>query len=446
MSSRPASLRREILVWYSLVLVVALSLFATATYFLLQRAVIRAEQQSLRQTAGAVEQFAVPPNIPRLETVEEFARIENAAGEEVRALRRRTALASGDVIDVVVAPPGDIEARTLSSFLLISLILIPLTAGAAALGAGALLERLLEPLRRLVAATREIGIGGLSRRVPEPDRPADLQDLANSFNGMLMRLERAVDALRRFTADASHELRTPLTSIQGNVQVALSRPRSADELRDTLADVMEETEWMLHLVDGLLTLARSEEGPLSLQREEVEITALLEDAVEMGQLLAGEKPVRVTLDSPELVFVQGSAGPLRQVFLNLVSNAVKFTNVGTVTVTARRVAEGGDGQWAEVRVADTGVGIAPEELSRVFDRFYRGDAARARPGGTGLGLAIAKLLIEQHGGRIDVQSRLGRGSEFRVILPQPGFDQLEPVGVASTGRSAGEGDGSYQRG
>jgi signal transduction histidine kinase len=181
---------------------------------------------------------------------------------------------------------------------------------------------------------------------------------------------------------------------------------------------MEETEWMLHLVDGLLTLARGEDGLLTLNREPVDLSALLVDAVEMGQLLAHEKPLVVTLDTPRPLMVSGSAGQLRQVLLNLISNAVKFTEEGSVTVTAREVEQGEDGlPWVEIRVVDTGVGIAPEELSRVFDRFYRGEAARARPGGTGLGLAIARLLLEQHGGTIDVQSRLGHGSDFRVLLP-----------------------------
>jgi heavy metal sensor kinase len=425
---RPPSLRREILLWYSAVLVVALSVFAMAAYFLLQRALIRSETESLRQTAQAVEQLTVR-NIPPLHTEEEFITFVNMQGERVRALRRQTLLVTGDRVETVVAPPGDVEARALRSFLLILLILIPLTAGAAALGGGALLERLLDPLRRLVETTRKIEIGGLSRRVPEPERPADLQDLAHSFNGMLMRLERAVDALRRFTADASHELRTPLTSIQGSVQVALARERTADELRETLGEVMEETEWMLHLVDGLLTLARSEEGVIPVQHDPVEINPLLDDVVEMGQLLAMDRPVRVGLHATERLQVSGVAGQLRQVFLNLVSNAVKFTDEGEVSVSARRVDEGEAGCWVEVRVADTGVGIPPEELDRVFDRFYRGDAARARPGGTGLGLAIARLLVEQHGGRIDVQSRLGHGSEFRILLPES-----RPGGATATPR------------
>jgi heavy metal sensor kinase len=430
-TSRTPSLRREILVWYSLVLVVALSGFATVSYFLLQRAVRAAEEESVRQTAQTFEQLVIPPQIPRIDTVEEWVTATDTRGETIRTLRRTIVLATNEVFTFHVTPPGDVEQRALRSFLLISLLLIPITAGAAAMGGGVILERLLDPLRRLVETTRQIGIGGLSRRVPEPERPADLQDLAQSFNGMLMRLERAVDALRRFTADASHELRTPLTSIRGNIQVALSRERSADELRDTLGEVIEETEWMLHLVDGLLTLARSEEGLVPLKFDPVDVRALLEDAAEMGQLLATGKPVTVELDAPERLVVSGVAGQLRQVFLNLVSNGVKFTPEGEVTITADRLVTGFDERWVEVRVADSGAGIPPEDLDRVFDRFYRGDAARSRPGGTGLGLAIAKLLVEQHGGRIDVQSRLGHGSEFRVLLPERGTNWGLAVGGGS---------------
>jgi signal transduction histidine kinase len=428
------SLRREILVWYLLVLIVSLGLFATTAYFLLSRALDAAEDESLRQTAQAVENVAVPSRIPRIGTEEEFVTYENPEGEFVRSLRRQTVLATGEVFTVAVTPAGELEGRALRSFLFISLLLIPLTAAFAAIGGGILLERLLDPLRQLVETTREIGVSGLSRRVPEPEAPRDLHDLARSVNGMLMRLERMMDALRRFTADASHELKTPLTSIQGSVQVALSRDdRTAEELRETLADVNEETEWMLHLVDGLLTLARGEEGQKVIAREPVEINALLADVVEMGQMLAAGTDVRVELEAPEPLTVAGQAGQLRQIFLNLVSNAVKFTTTGSVVVTAWRTMDVNRQGWIAVRVTDTGVGIAPDELPRVFDRFYRGDAARGRSGGTGLGLAIARLLAERHGGRIEVQSRLGGGSQFTVRLPEwDAGDAIVAAGLAAT--------------
>lgn len=411
---RPPTLRREILVWYSLILLVALGVFAAASYALLQRALDRAGTESLRQTAQAIEQLQVPPQIPRVAMEDEIVTI----GEpQVEALRRRILLATGDAVEIVVARAEDVEERALSSFLLIAMILIPLTAGAAALGGRALLDPLLDPLSRLVQATREIGIGRLSRRVREPDRPAELQELARSFNGMLIRLEAAVGTLRDFTGDASHELRTPLTSIRGTIQVALSRERSPAELEETLVEVMEETEWMLHLVDGLLTMARSEEARDGIVREPIDLHALLTDVCEVGEALAAEKPVRVRMDAEPGLVVEGSASQLRQVLLNLVSNAVKFTDAGKVTITAARA---DDGQAVDVVVRDTGVGIEPEELPRVFDRFYRGDAARAQQGGTGLGLAIARLLVEQHGGSLTASSVPGRGSEFMVRLPRAG--------------------------
>lgn len=436
---RRPSLRSQIVLWYSLVLVVALSLFALLTYLLMAQALERAGAASLRQTAEAAEQLVVPGRIPRLWTSEQPVESDR---EGVETLRRRTRLATGEIVEIYVARSDDVEERALRSFLLIAAILIPLTAAAAALGGRALAERLLEPLSRLVGATREIGIGGLSRRVREPDEPAELQELAHAYNGMLTRLERAVEALRRFTADASHELRTPLTAIRGTIQVALARERSAAELRETLVEVSEETEWMLHLVDGLLTLARGEENATLPHPGEVDLVPLLEDVREVGGALATGREVEVRLSAPERLTLSGSAGQLRQVFLNLVSNAIRFTERGSVTISAREgavptgVRNPGGGRWASVSVADTGVGIAPEELPLVFDRFYRGDAARSRQGGTGLGLAIARLLVEQHGGTITVESALGQGTTFTVYLP---LTRETPRAVGPSGPAPGPG-------
>ena len=424
--STPGSLRRDIVLWYSIVLLVAVTAFSAVTFLLLRQALTATGRSSLRQTAEAVENIYVPPAIPRVRTQEQIWKLPRADAEVVR---RRTIFASGDSLVVWLTRNDRMEERALRTFVLIALVLIPLTALLAAIGGRAIIEKLLVPLDRLVEATKEIGIGDLSRRVAEPGRPRELDELAHSFNDMLTRLERAVQALERFTADASHEMRTPLTSIRGTIQVALARPRSAPELEDTLGEVLEETDWMLHLVDGLLTLARGEEGTALLAREPLDLAPLLADVVEVGAAIATDQPVEVRLDVPDHLMVGGSPAQLRQVFLNLVSNAVKFTERGEVLVTARAIAPvpaeyaeaGGEGaaegRWVEVVVRDTGIGIEPEELPRVFDRFYRGDLARARPGGTGLGLAIARLLVEQHGGSIEVSSVWSEGSEFRVRLP-----------------------------
>ncbi|HEX5725073.1 MAG TPA: ATP-binding protein, partial [Longimicrobiaceae bacterium] len=410
------------------VLLVALFLFAGATYLILRQTLSRTGTQSLRQTAAAAEQL-IAPGVPRVAIRED--RLPPNEGD-VEAIRRRTRLASGEVLDIYVARTGEVEMRALRSFAVTAVVLIPVTALAAALVGLSLANRLLEPLNRLVLASRGIGITGLATRVEEPEHPRELRELALAFNGMLGRLERAVEALRRFTADASHELRTPLTAIRGTAQVALARERSGDELRETLAEVLEETESMLHLVEDLLTLARGDQAEAAPPAAAVELASVLEDVREVGEALAAGKPVEVRLEAPETLPVRGAAGPLRRLFLNLVSNAVKFTEAGSVTIAARAlpappalpaaageeltsVAEEARG-WVEVTVADTGSGIAPEALARVFDRFYRADAARER-GGTGLGLAIARMVAEQHGGSITAASEPGVGSTFTVRLP-----------------------------
>ncbi len=417
------SLRREIVLGYSLVLVASLTFFAGVTWLLLRGALQRAGTESLRETAAAAEELIVPSRIPRVAVREE--RIPPRKGA-VEALRRRTRLATGEEVQIYVARTGDEERRTLKAFAVIAVLLIPVTGLAAAAFGLSMADRILEPLRRLVAASGRIGIGDLSQRVEEPERPAELRELARSYNGMLDRLQRAVEELRRFTADASHELRTPLTALRGTAEVALARERSAGELRDTLGEVVEETRGMLAMVEDLLALSRGEESTAPGRRAPLDLVPMLEDVREIGEALAEGKPIAVRLDAPPSVVVSGAAGTLRRLFLNLVSNAVKYTDAGEVVIVARAVpaeappsaapdAEPAAG-WVEVEVRDTGRGIAAEDLPRVFDRFYRADAAREH-GGTGLGLSIARLIAEQHGGTIRAESEPGRGSVFTVRLP-----------------------------
>jgi two-component system, OmpR family, sensor kinase len=224
--------------------------------------------------------------------------------------------------------------------------------------------------------------------------------------------------MRRFVADASHELKTPLTVMRAGVEHALTDPQTSPEALAPLEDTLEGVRHMTELVDTLLTLARVDEGRLELHRELVDLGLLLGEVFETGQILGEESGVTVHLETPAAtVVVEGDRARIRQLAMNLVTNAVKYTGAGGqvwITLTGTPTA-------ATIAVRDTGIGIAPGDVGRVFDRFWRADPARSRTGerpGIGLGLAISKWIAEAHGGSIGLTSRPGRGSSFVVTLPR----------------------------
>ncbi len=256
---------------------------------------------------------------------------------------------------------------------------------------------------------------------------------------MLARLEAAFAQVRRFSADASHELKTPLTVLRGEIEVALRSPRDPVEYQRVLGSILEEVESMARLVDDLLLLSRADAGALRWDMAPVELDRLVEEVAKEGGILGREKQVQVKIQGLEPLIVQGDGQRLKQLLRNLVDNGVKYTPPGgRVALSLRRVewsnrrmvdsAKPVDqltsrpidsaAEWAEIEVRDTGVGIPPEALPRIFERFYRVDPARSREtGGAGLGLCIAKTISEAHGGTIEVQSPPGAGSTFTLRLP-----------------------------
>jgi two-component system OmpR family sensor kinase len=271
----------------------------------------------------------------------------------------------------------------------------------------------LRPIDRVSQAARAIGQSGrLDRRLDPPPHQDEVGRLVGTFNEMLDRLEASFNAQRRFVADASHELRTPLTTIRGNAQL-LRRARDLppEEVEDALADIASEAQRMSRLVTELLRLARADAGQ-DLERAPVRLDEILRDVHRHSQLHKPETPVSL-LPAPAAQ-VLGSRDALQELFLILVDNALKYTpDGGDVTLSLERH----DGEYA-VRVRDTGVGIAPEDLPHIFERFYRATRVRQQDG-TGLGLAIAQWIAEQHGGHIAVDSVTGQGTTFTVWLPVP---------------------------
>lgn len=313
---------------------------------------------------------------------------------------------SADVLELVRL---DIFAPILVTFPLIFLLSIIAAWGLAGVN--------LEPVDHLIADLEAIEDGrSLHRRLPVETDENELDRLAEKINAMIERLEGSFAALRRFTADASHELKTPLTVLRADIERAMSAPGAGGDQLPALEEALAETARMADLVDSLLTLARGDEGRFDIHREPVALVPMIDDIFETAQILGEEAGITVTLLAIEPVGVLGDPVRLRQLFLNLLTNAIKYTaRGGTVTVALER-----RGAFAAVAVHDTGVGIAAADLPFVFDRFWRADRARARGaerGGFGLGLAIAQWITHAHSGTLTVASRLGRGSTFTVTIP-----------------------------
>ncbi|OQA43584.1 MAG: putative sensor histidine kinase TcrY [Chloroflexi bacterium ADurb.Bin325] len=285
----------------------------------------------------------------------------------------------------------------------------------AAAGGSILARAALGPIKAITETAQQItGTEDLSQRIATAMPGDELGQLTETINDMLGRLDEAFNAQQRLVADVSHELRTPLTTIQGNLD--LLRRGAADDpaMRgEALAAIEDQTARMRRLVADLLLLAQADTG-LKLYRQPVELDTLLLDVYRQAQVMARNTGVAVRLGAEDQAIVEGDADRLRQLLLNLADNAIKYTPAGgEVTLTLHR-----DDGWVAVSVTDTGVGIGPEDLPHIFERFYRADRSRARPGGSGLGLSIAQWIAQAHGGELTVTSEPGRGSTFTLLLPQ----------------------------
>jgi heavy metal sensor kinase len=277
-----------------------------------------------------------------------------------------------------------------------------------------LARKALAPVDKIRRETDAITADRLDQRLVAPNPHDELGRLTRTINAMFARLERSFAEIRRFTADASHELRTPLTALRTEVEVALAKQLSLADHRQLLGGILEELVRLSRLTDQLLTLSRRDAGVEHFTPARLALHSLVAGVVEAMRPLAESRGVLLRLDGDAPVPVAGDEGRLRQVFINVLDNALKYTPEGGTVVV--RV-EPGD-RTGIVTVVDTGIGIPPEHLHLVFDRFYRVDKARTRAeGGTGLGLSIAQSIVKAHGGTIAMSSTVGRGTVCTVALP-----------------------------
>jgi heavy metal sensor kinase len=321
----------------------------------------------------------------------------------------------GQALPVVLLTPLEEVDSELARIGTVLLTAVPVALLFSGVLAYILARKALAPVDELRRRTREVTADRLNRRLPVANAGDELGRLAQTINDMIARLEHSFAEIRRFTADASHELRTPLTAIRTETEVALARPQSTEEYQRLLGSILEECDRLARLTDQLLTLAREDAGQTPVSREPIEISSLVRSVVEALRPLADAKDIRLQANGDQAVWVQGDQARLRQVMVAVLDNALKYTPERGAVDIGVQSQKGA----ALVTLRDSGIGIPPEHLPRVFERFYRVDKSRSREeGGTGLGLSIAQSILTAHGGRIELASSPGQGTVCTITIPR----------------------------
>lgn len=468
------NIRWRLTLWYGSVLAVALAVFGASVFLLLKRELqVRTskslknqlividdqlesnqEQQAIHEEldsiygrhpafdlqvtdlkgtvwlrSSRIEQRGLPPpSQPVTAGMRVFENFEVEGEGRFRMLSAQIE-AHGVPLLIQVAASLALNERQLGELLAVFLLAGPLAVGCT-LGGGYLLARkALAPVDRMAAAADEITATQLDRRLHVSNPNDELGRLARTLNGMIARLERSFAEVRQFTADAAHELRTPLAILRNEAEVALLVRRDSQEYCDCLENMLEEIDHLSQLSEALLFLFREDAGLGDNKREVLRLDEIVHQLADHMRVVAAEKQQTLTVDADQSCSVLGNAEQLRRLLFNLLENAVNFTPPDgriQVRVECRK-------KQVRVIVADTGIGIAPEHLPRVFDRFYQVDSARSqRTGANGLGLAICRSVAETHRGSIAIESELGKGTQVTLTLPAtaqsgPPISELEAL-------------------
>ncbi len=351
-----------------------------------------------------------------VEIAAEQARIAGLAQEgepAFRVLVKRVDRKSFRGWIMLAFPIGKIE-QSLENLLVVGLAGIITVSFLTALFIFLFTRKVLAPLEDMARKASQIGKDDLSSEVFDEGRRDEIGTLARTLNSMLQRLRKAFESQQRFISDASHELKTPISILRARWEKELNNPALPLVFRKRLAKDVEILSRMASMIEDLLILSRTERKEKSLKKEELSLSQVLQQLVEEMRPLAEAKGQELVLHKGEDTVLLADRNLLYRLFLNIVKNAIEYTPEGGRI----EISSGRKGNYAFVRVTDTGIGIPEEDLPRIFERFYRVERSRSKEfGGSGLGLAIAKWIAEAHNGWIDVKSKLGSGSSFTVYLP-----------------------------
>jgi heavy metal sensor kinase len=441
------SIRTRLTLWYLAVIVVLLLIFSSVAYFMLDYTLYNNLDNTLQNRANSLNTptYVVPKSNELLMSFDANGNETQSVGGVTvdtpklsglikKAIAGQNAYLSatgtenqnirlyatsflnpfnGQPVVIVVGQTTTEITDVLHTFVYVIVIAMVAIIILAGIGGLFLAERALKPVQQITKTAQNIEGSDLSQRI-NVKTDDELGMLASTLNEMIGRLEESFNRQRQFTADASHELRTPLAIMQAEATLALSKERAPDDYRKSLETISQESDYMSSVIGKLLFLARSDAGKEQLTFEDVELKGLITGLASNIEALAQDKGIKFAVDAHEELMVSGDKVKLRQLFINILENAVRYTpTAGHISVSLVKQESN-----AVVSISDTGIGIPPEHLPHIFERFYRVDKARARAdGGVGLGLAIAKIITESHKGKIEVESELGKGTTFRISIP-----------------------------
>ena len=281
------------------------------------------------------------------------------------------------------------------------------------LGGWILARRSLAPIGYIASKAQSITSQNLNERLTPRGTDDEMDDLIQTINGMIERLEGSFKRMAEFTADASHELKTPICAMRGEAEVLLSKERRNEEYQEALAHLIEQFDRMNQMLNDLILLSKADSSQIQLRIFPLRLDNLISSITSLFNVLAEQKRIDFVVGPLEEVVVKGDEGRLQQLIANLIDNAIKYTQEGSIQITLKKEEE-----TAIIRVKDTGIGIPKEEQEKIFNRFYRVDKSRSKEtGGVGLGLSIAEWIAQIHHGRIEVESELNQGATFTVYLP-----------------------------